>query len=208
MRSLKLKICGMRDLANIRDVAAHRPDYMGFIFYPGSPRCVPDDFTLPALQSIRKVGVFVNQGHLEILKKVKQSQVDYVQLHGNETPDECRIIKQEGIAVIKAFSVDEHFDFTTTVAYEPFCEFFLFDTKGKHFGGNALRFDWNVLKRYNQSKPFFLSGGLNESNIANVNELTGMNLFAVDLNSGVELEPGVKDIQKIENIRRKLNSSL
>lgn len=206
MRSVKIKICGMRDLSNIQDVAALRPDYLGFIFYPKSPRYVGNDFHLPSLNGIRKVGVFVNASQSEVLSTAKKFQLDYVQLHGNETVEECMALQEVGLKVVKAFAVDDGFDFRTTVAYEPGCEFFLFDTKGKYFGGNAVPFDWKNLARYNQAKPFFLSGGLNENNIAGVRELKDTNLYAVDLNSGVEIQPAVKDTHKIENIKRNINS--
>jgi phosphoribosylanthranilate isomerase len=206
MKSLKIKICGMRKLSNIEDVAKLRPDYMGFIFYPKSPRFVGHDFVLPALSGIKKVGVFVNESSADILEKAEQFHLDYVQLHGNESVDECRILKNENVRVIKAFALDNKFDFKTTIAYEPYCEFFLFDTKGKYYGGNAATFDWRVLKQYNQARPYFLSGGLNEKNITNIGQLERTNLHALDLNSGVEAEPGVKDISKVECIKSILNS--
>jgi phosphoribosylanthranilate isomerase len=206
MTPLKIKICGMRELSNIEDVAKLRPDYMGFIFFPKSPRFVGHDFRLPALPGIKKVGVFVNESPAAILETVEQFQLDYVQLHGNESVDECTILQKQNVRVIKAFAVDNTFDFKTTIAYEPCCEFFLFDTKGKYFGGNAVTFDWRVLKQYNQARPYFLSGGLNENNITNIEQLESTNLHALDLNSGVEAEPGVKDISIVERVKSILNS--
>jgi phosphoribosylanthranilate isomerase len=204
MTALKIKICGMRELSNIEDVAKLRPDYMGFIFYPKSPRFVGHDFRLPSLPGIKKVGVFVNESPAGILETVEQFHLDYVQLHGNESVDECTTLKNENVRVIKAFAVDYKFDFRTTIAYEPCCEFFLFDTKGEYFGGNAVAFDWTILNQYNQARPYFLSGGLNENNIMNIEELKSTSLYALDLNSGVEAKPALKDIRKIGDVKEKL----
>jgi phosphoribosylanthranilate isomerase len=186
---IKVKICGMRDAANIQSVAELRPDYMGFIFYPGSPRYVGQTFSV-SLDSIRKVGVFVNESTEAILKK----GFDIVQLHGNEKPAQTDELKDKGITVIKAFAIDDDFDFARTKDYK--ADYFLFDTKGKYHGGNAKTFNWNKLNEYDQRIPFFLSGGLSATNLKDLSLLKDMNLYAVDLNSGVEASPGVKDLFK------------
>lgn len=190
---IKLKVCGMRDPANIKAVGDLHPDYMGFIFYDKSPRYVGEDFSITVPNA---VGVFVNESTEKILAK----GVDIVQLHGNESPAQCLELKLRGIQVIKVFPVDDDFDFDTTKEYESVADFFLFDTKGKFYGGNAYPFDWNKLNEYNQAKPFFLSGGLNSQNLMNLDLLRGMNLHAIDVNSGVEDSPGVKNIEKIKNV--------
>ena len=191
----KIKICGMRDAENIQAVAGLQPDYMGFIFYEKSPRFVGSEFSVTGLNA---VGVFVNESTEEILNKLKSINAGIVQLHGNETPEQCAELKGKGIQVIKAFSIDDDFDFDKTRPYEDVVDYFLFDTKGKYYGGNAYPFDWNKLNEYSQSKPFFLSGGLNAQNVANLDLVKGMNLYAIDLNSGVEDSPGVKNIEKIK----------
>ncbi len=202
-KSISLKICGMRDSKNILEVAALQPDYMGFIFYEKSPRYVGSDFSIPTgfPETIKRVGVFVNE-QVEIVKAFSlKHQLDYVQLHGHESVAECAELKQSGIGVIKVFSVDADFDFKTTTPLENCVDYFLFDTKGKFYGGNAATFDWGLLNSYNQAVPFFLSGGLNEQNISEIKNLKEMNLHAIDVNSGVELSPGIKDIDLIKKIK-------
>jgi len=207
MDKIKLKVCGMRDDNNILAVADLQPDYMGFIFYPQSPRFVGDDFQfiyhLPPF--IRKVGVFVNSPTEEMVRQVKRLGLDYLQLHGNETIHQCDELKKTGIKLIKAFSIDEDFDFGNVKPYQSFVDFVLFDTKGKYYGGNARTFDWNILKKYNQEIPFFLSGGISPYNVIEVNKLKDMNVHAVDVNSGVEINPGLKDIVKVEAIKKILD---
>jgi phosphoribosylanthranilate isomerase len=197
---LKLKVCGMRDADNIRAIAAFQPDYMGFIFYRNSPRWVGEEFVMPDLPQIKKVGVFVNATSEEMLEAVTRHGLDVLQLHGNESVGQVKEMVRHGVAIWKVFNLDAEFDFRQVEAYEPFVEVFLFDTKGKHFGGNATTFDWTVLKKYHQRIPFMLSGGLNATNVAGVHELTAMNIRGVDLNSGVESAAGVKDPEKLRNV--------
>ncbi|MCA4896025.1 MAG: phosphoribosylanthranilate isomerase [Cytophagales bacterium] len=202
---MALKVCGNRD--NIVEVASLNPDYMGFIFYEPSPRHVGVDFKMPVLpKSIKKVGVFVNE-EVEVIKKlVAKFKLDFVQLHGHESVEDCRVLKELGVGVIKVFSVDATFDFDTTAPYEGVVDYFLFDTKGKFYGGNAIPFDWNLLTNYHQRVPFFLGGGLTLENISGIKRLSTMNLHAIDVNSGVEDSPGLKSIVKIESILEILNS--
>lgn len=198
---LKIKICGMRDLLNMESVAAAiMPDYMGFIFYDKSPRFVGQSFRMPELvPPILKVGVFVNEQPERILDLTKRYGLDYVQLHGDESPDYCKQLKR-GVRVIKAFSVNAEFDFEEVTAYKSHVDYFLFDTKGKQRGGNGIPFDWNLLSSYDQEIPFFLSGGLSAENSNQLKLVKGMNVHALDLNSGVEDSPGIKNIAKISEL--------
>ena len=197
----------MRDANNIAAVSQLHPDFMGFIFYPPSPRYVGDDFKMPdsVSSTTRRVGVFVNEMTSVIIQKVKEHGLDYVQLHGNESAAQCLELKNHGIGVIKVFSVDDEMDFTVTRAYRNAVDYFLFDTKGKYFGGNATRFNWNVLSRYDQEVPFFLSGGISTEHIEEIKNLRDINLAAIDVNSGVEIRPAFKDVNKIESIKEILN---
>ncbi|HEY8934285.1 MAG TPA: phosphoribosylanthranilate isomerase [Cyclobacteriaceae bacterium] len=199
---IKLKVCGMRDAENIMQVALCQPDYMGFIFYEKSPRFVGTNFQVPGAfsPSIKRVGVFVNEESQTVLKHSKALKLDYVQLHGKESEEQCNQFKDAGIGVIKVFSVDDAFDFTVTKPYKDYVDFFLFDTKGKYHGGNAVTFNWSILKNYDQEIPFFLSGGINPDNVSGIAELKEMNIHALDINSGVEITPGVKDVHKIKLI--------
>lgn len=204
--TIALKVCGNRD--NITEVASLNPDYMGFIFYEPSPRYVGVGFTMPSdfPESIKKVGVFVNE-ELEVIKRVVSDlKLNFVQLHGSESVEDCRALKQFEVGVIKVFAIDETFDFNTTVPYETTVDYFLFDTKGKFYGGNAVPFNWNLLLNYHQRIPFFLGGGLTPENILGLKNISKMNLHAIDINSGVEDSPGHKDISKLEDVIDILNS--
>jgi phosphoribosylanthranilate isomerase len=207
MERIKLKVCGMKEDDNIRAVGDIRPDYMGFIFYPQSPRFIGGDFqfVFPLSPQIKKVGVFVNELSEEMLWQLKRLSLDYLQLHGDESVAQCEELKKNGAKLIKAFSIDEDFDFSVTRPYQPSIDYFLFDTKGKYYGGNARTFDWNILNKYDQKVPFFLSGGISPYNAADVLKLEGMNIHALDVNSGVEINPGLKDIIKVNTIKKILN---
>jgi phosphoribosylanthranilate isomerase len=196
----------MRDASNIMQVATLQPDYMGFIFYAKSPRFVGMDFELPANfpGTIKKVGVFVNETTEVMVALHQRLRMDFLQLHGHETVEQVKELSGQGIKVIKVFSVDDDFNFSKTNAYEDHVSFFLFDTKGKYYGGNAMAFNWKKLEEYNQKVPFFLSGGLNDENIRGLDLLSGMNLHALDVNSGVEISPALKDIQKIRTLDKKI----
>ena len=202
----KLKICGMKFPENILEISQLKPDFLGFIFYNKSPRNfegeIPD---LP--EEIKKVGVFVNDSSDEILQKAKQHNLDFIQLHGNESPEFCSEIQKE-IPVIKAFSVDEYFDFDTLNDYENSCDYFLFDTKGKNHGGNGITFDWSLLDNYKLEKKYFLSGGISLENAPKLLEFlkakSAENCVAVDINSQFETLPGLKNTAKITEFKSKL----
>lgn len=202
-----LKICGMRDASNINEVANLRPDFLGFIFYARSPRYVGVDFVVPPMsKDTKKVGVFVNQD-LVVAERIAQTQqLDFVQLHGDESVQYVASMKRTGIGVIKAFRIDEQFDFENVIEYQPYCDYFLFDARGKDYGGNNTVFDWRVLSRYNQRVPFLLSGGLNNGNLTDaLDAVSGMNCAGFDLNSGVEVSPGVKNTNAVERALQILN---
>jgi phosphoribosylanthranilate isomerase len=197
----------MKRPANISDVSLLDIDYMGFIFYSKSPRFVGVDFVLPPLTPrLKRVGVFVNESTNNILAKAAEFGLDYIQLHGGESPQQCIELRTDGLKVIKVFSVDDDFSFDETVAYRDVSDFFLFDAKGKHFGGNARKFNWNVLNNYDQEVPFFLSGGLGHENLAEREIFSKWNLHAVDINSGVEDSPGLKNINAISKVIEILNA--
>lgn len=205
---MKIKVCGMRDAPNLAEIAALNPDFIGFIFYDQSPRFVGellDEATVKALpRSIRKVGVFVNASPDYILRNVKKYDLQYVQLHGNETPEYCRSLQNRGINIIKAFRVDGSFNFSMLNNYKAFADFFLFDAKGDQPGGNGITFDWSVLKNYDNTKPFFISGGIGLDNLDQLEQLKGMKLYGVDVNSQVETAPGVKDVDKVKELIARL----
>ncbi|GAA4767692.1 MULTISPECIES: phosphoribosylanthranilate isomerase [Flavobacterium] len=201
---MKLKICGMKYLDNIQEVAFLQPDYLGFIFYDKSPRLFNGEIpTLP--KPTQKVGVFVNAYLDDILDKVRNYNLQFVQLHGDETPDFCKLFKQTDTKVIKVFSVDEAFNFDAITPYETVCDYFLFDTKGENPGGNGKLFNWEILKNYPSKKPFFLSGGIS---LAEINKIKQLNLpiHAIDVNSKFEIEPGLKNTQLLKELQHELSS--
>lgn len=205
--NVKLKICGMRDPANIAEVAALQPDYMGFIFYDKSPRFVGDDFEMPtALPSSKRVGVFVNEETQRIVDTITRHKLDFIQLHGHESSEQCHELKVKGVKIIKAFSIDKDFDFNSIKPYANFVSYLLFDTKGTYFGGNAKKFDWTLLQKYDQQIPFFLSGGISADNVSAIKEMDELNVHAIDVNSGVEVSPGLKDVKKIKELKRVVSS--
>jgi phosphoribosylanthranilate isomerase len=206
---MKLKVCGMRKSSNIQELIPLKPDFIGFIFYDKSPRYVGEGLNEELIRaipsSIRKVGVFVNSSPDYIMSMARQYDLQYVQLHGNELPDICRVLRQKGLSIIKAFSVDNTFNFAMLNNYKPFCDLFLFDTKGTQPGGNGVPFDWNILRKYDQEKPLLLSGGISLDNIDQVVELTkSIRIYGIDINSCFELEPGLKDMTQIQKLIGKI----
>ncbi|WP_316800819.1 phosphoribosylanthranilate isomerase [Pedobacter frigidisoli] len=203
MKEVKLKVCGMTLAANIAAVASLRPDYMGFIFYKQSPRMITDvsaELIKYIPSEIKSVGVFVNEELSVVKKKVQDYQLKAVQLHGQESVAYCEDLKDSfaGLEVIKAFGVDEHFDFRVLKDYQKVIDYFLFDTKTKAHGGSGKTFDWKILEHYTLDQPYFLSGGIDLEHAAAIAEIEDARLYALDINSRFEVEPGIKDAQKIK----------
>ena len=198
----------MRDPENILQVAELQPDYMGFIFYEKSKRYVGKEFKIPTQLSknIKRVGVFVNESTENMLSLARLHKLDFIQLHGDEPVKQCWELKQEKFGVIKVFSIDEHFSFAKVEPYKKEVDYFLFDTKSSLYGGTGKTFDWNLLNGYDQEIAFFLSGGLSAGNIQAARNSDSWNLHAFDLNSGVEMAPGLKSIEKLVELKNVLNS--
>lgn len=199
--NIQIKICGMKFSENITEIASLQPDFLGFIFYEKSPRYFKND--IPFLdKSIQKVGVFVNPTFEEVKEKVSQYKLDLVQLHGDESADFCALIENKLVKVIKALSIDNEFNFNTLKTYNNSCSYFLFDTKGKHYGGNGTLFNWDILEHYALDKPYFLSGGIGLENINAFEEFSkkeyAKNCIGIDLNSRFELEPGLKNAKTLK----------
>ena len=197
---MKIKVCGMKEPENMRALAELPIDMMGLIFYEKSPRCVDerDAGRINALSlAIPKVGVFVDATEVAILEKMKRFSLQFVQLHGNESPDFCYSLKKKGLLIIKAFQIKTDEDWKTCSLYEGCCDYFLFDTPTPHYGGSGNKFDWEILSTYTGSTPFFLSGGIAPENAESIRRLNFPHLFAVDLNSRFETSPGIKDMDRI-----------
>lgn len=197
---MKLKVCGLKYQSNIEELISLSIDYMGFIFYKKSPRYIDNqldfDFMRSIPKHIKKVGVFVNESSYSIINTVGHYDLDLVQLHGDESIDVCRELKPYA-KIIKAFQVDETFDFEILENYLPVVDYFLFDTPTKNYGGSGQSFNWQVLENYNYTTPFFLSGGINEEHIDKIKSLQMPQLIAIDINSKFETEPGLKNKQQI-----------
>jgi phosphoribosylanthranilate isomerase len=207
-RIIKLKVCGMKYKENIQELVAISPDYIGFIFYPKSKRYVGDqldvDYVNKIPNTITKVGVFVNATTDEIVKTAEKYGIEFIQLHGDEGVEQCKELKFHGFHVIKAFSIDQHFDFDALSKYKLYTDYYLFDTKGESQGGNGYAFDWSVLDHYNNEKPFFLSGGVGTDNIEGIEALKHLDIHAVDVNSKFEKSPGLKDVKLLREFEAKL----
>ena len=190
-----VKVCGMRDAGNIRELEALGIHWMGMIFWPKSKRfvSVPPSY-LP--KQTRKVGVFVDATEEDIRQYVEAYQLDMVQLHGQESPDFLKSLKS--LTIIKAFNIATAEDLQKTADYEGLADYFLFDTKGKAVGGNGEKFDWSVLDSYHGSTPFLLSGGIGPEDASSVKSFRHQKCIGIDLNSRFETEPGLKDITKIK----------
>jgi len=200
---MKLKVCGMREADNIRDLLELEPDYMGMIFYEKSPRCVLE-MPKADLSGVEKVGVFVNASDEEMKEKAQTYGLDLLQLHGEEPVDQVKRLKEHGFKLIKVFSVADELPIALMQAYSPYVDYFLFDTKTPAYGGSGQKFDWGILKDYDLEKPFFLSGGIELDDLDAIRQLGMKQLYAIDVNSRFELAPAVKDIKKIKALKDKL----
>lgn len=197
----------MKHPENIEQLLTIRPDFMGLIFYPKSPRNVDlnlDPEFIQSLKDVKKVGVFVNESLDTIGQKIQLYGLDMIQLHGQESPETCRHLQAEQVEVVKVFSVGNGFDFGCLRPYESVVDYFLFDTKGKHPGGNGLLFNWEILQEYPSEHPFFLSGGIGPESLDRLKTLNFPKLYAIDVNSRFELDPGLKDIPAVQQFALQL----
>ena len=198
---MKIKICGMKYSENIKAVAALHPDFMGFIFYPKSPRFAAalDIETLNSLpNSIKKIGVFVNENLENILTIAYKYKLDGMQLHGTELVEMCEKLKKVGYIIIKAFPIAEAYNFKVTKAYEGACDYFLFDTKTDVYGGSGVKFNWKMLEEYKGETPFLLSGGIADDDAEDILKIEHPKFAGIDLNSKFEVKPGIKNVKLLE----------
>ena len=200
METLKVKVCGLNKKQNILDVIAAGADLIGLIFFDKSPRSVEKgdvDKSFIRELSIKKVGVFVNATEDQVVEIALNYQLDFLQLHGDESPQLCKNLKERGYKILKAVSVFTESDLNQISDYEDKIDYFLFDTKGKNRGGNGVKFDWDILKNYSLKTPFLLSGGISLEDASAVSSLDLHKLEGVDINSGFESSPGNKKIEEV-----------
>ena len=158
-------------------------------------------------KEIPAVGVFVNETKENILMYVDRFGLNYVQLHGDESPEYCRTLHSQGIRIIKAFSIALPKDLLAIFNYEGFCDYYLFDTRTVHYGGSGQQFDWSILQRYTGSTPFLLSGGINSYSVKALKEFHHPRLAGIDINSRFETSPGIKDVERIERFLKELRTN-
>ena len=207
-----IKVCGMRDDANIRAVERLGPSLMGFIFWPHSSRYAGrHPVVMP--QSCRRVGVFVDEQLDEVVRTAGLHALDYIQLHGHESPGYIRQLCEmtsvlphrvgqgSGIPVIKAFAIATEADLAQTAAYDGVADLFLFDTRAQLPGGSGRQFDWSVLCAYRGNTPFLLSGGIGADDVQRLCDFVGhcpssvaALMAGIDVNSRFETGPGMKDV--------------
>jgi len=214
----QLKVCGLTKPDQIQELISMNVDFLGFIFYEKSPRYVLNHLSTEEISAIDhhgKTGVFVNEELDIILQMVQKAGLNFVQLHGDESDDfivelrqklnpEVGIIKVIRIgnnAVENKMKITQIFNFQRTISNLQPITYFLFDTDSKAFGGTGKQFDWNILNEFEIPLPYFLSGGISEDNIENI-EMLKQQPFALDINSKFETEPGHKNIDRIREFKR------
>ncbi|MCO6429317.1 MAG: phosphoribosylanthranilate isomerase [Deltaproteobacteria bacterium] len=198
----------MRERDNIEEILQLSPDFMGFIFYRPSKRYVGDGFKLSEDKFnwgvCRRVGVFVNHELDVVRRAVDDANLHAVQLHGSEEPAYCEQLKEAlpDIEIWKAFSVGPDFDLQSISLYSDVTETFLFDSPLSGFGGSGRSFDWGLISRYNDPRPFILAGGIGSGNISEALRFKrkAASLIAVDINSKAEKVPGVKSPELVSRI--------
>ncbi len=202
---MKIKVCGLTQSDQLKQVDDLNVDFAGLIFYQRSQRFVLNKLHSEEVRklnlAIQKVGVFVNASEEDIMTQIELYELDMVQLHGDETPAFCKHISN-AVSVIKAFRItknnEQNIDWMIK-PYEECCDYYLFDTnRVGAYGGTGEKFDWQILKNNKIDKPFFLSGGIGFDDVEKVKGLQHPFLYAVDVNSRFEIEPGVKNIGQVE----------
>ncbi len=203
---MKVKVCGITRADQFNTLAQMGVDMIGFNFYPSSERYVSNQIAgLSSATVTHRVGVFVNPS-LDVLgEKITTHNLDMVQLHGDEPVDFCRQASSS-IPVIKAFGIDEAFDFNALQPYAEVVSYFLFDTRTAGYGGSGRKFNWQLLAGYRLNTPFLLSGGIRLADIAGIKKIAHPQLAGIDVNSGFEISPGVKDLAKINEMMNLLSN--
>lgn len=203
--NLKLKVCGLTQLAQIQELISLNIDFLGFIFYEKSPRFVLNHLSLEEIAEINhqgKVGVFVNETVEKIVEISEKANLNFIQLHGDENEEFILRLRQrlsENVKIIKVFRISVQSQKSEVRRFEN-VDYFLFDTDSKAFGGTGKSFDWQILNEIEISKPYFLSGGISIENLENLKILKQKPLV-LDINSKFETEPGIKDLEKIKKFK-------
>lgn len=204
-----IKICGITNKSNLLEIISLKPEMMGFIFYPVSARYMADklhpDDLVEIPKKIKRVGVFVNADEYEINGIFWKYNLDMVQLHGDESPSLCRQLSSMNIPVIKAFQINEYFDFNDVEGYLKYCRYFLFDTKTEAYGGSGSKFNWEILNKYKLGHPFILSGGIAAGDEDKIISINNPALIGVDVNSRFESSAGIKNVPLLKTFINNLS---
>ena len=200
---MKTKVCGLVRSEDILRLAASGIDYAGMVFYPASSRFAGGKLDTSLLGElavlyprVKRVGVFVDADPDEVVITAEKYNLNALQFHGHESPEYCRAFCEE-YEVIKAFRIGGEEDFRRAQKYEKSAQRFLFDTAGPLPGGNGRQWDWSLINMYTGSIPFFLSGGIRAGDVLKVSSVRHSRFFGIDLNSGFELAPGIKDADAV-----------
>ncbi len=207
---IKIKVCGMTQAGNVKELTQLNPDYIGFIFYPASKRYIGEHIPTEILEiipaTIKKVGVFVNVPLEEIKHIIRTNQLDGVQLHGEESIQYCRSIKETGVFLIKTFGIGDQLNQDLMAPYTTVADYFLFDKSSADYGGTGKKFNWDLLKQYTLAKPVILSGGISPEDMDQLNTLHYKWIHGIDLNSRFENSPGIKNIEHLRKFFEKVRS--
>ena len=197
-----IKVCGMTDASNIRQVAETGVDWIGMIFWQPSSRCCHDPGVAQTIpEGIQRVGVFVDEEVETIVRRTEECGLNRVQLHGRETATSIRQLRQrlpQGVEIIKAISIHTLDDLALAKAYEPLADYLLFDTKCETVGGSGRQFDWSILNHYQGQRPFLLSGGIRPDDARRLAAFSHPQLAGYDLNSRFETAPGIKNVEALQ----------
>ena len=208
---MRVKVCGITQEEQLAKLPEAGAAFAGFIFYPKSPRYVLRHMTTNQIRkenNINKVGVFANATVEEVLQMVDECRLHMVQLHGDETPKYCEKIA-DYISVVKAFRISDTDNIGWRIKdYMDVCDMFMFDTEGAGYGGTGKKFNWDKLHDVAIGKPYFLSGGIEPTDVEKLKEFSkrpeAKALFALDINSKFEVVPGVKNLELIKKFTTEL----
>ena len=201
---MKIKVCGMKNKENIEALEnVSEVDFIGHIFAEKSPRFIGNNVVQSNLPSF---GVFVNASQQEIEKATSAFDLSFIQLHGDESPEFSKAINETLKPVVKVISISKKEDFHKTSDYEGCCTYFLFDTKTNLRGGSGKKFDWSLINEYNGKTPFFLSGGIHIEDVKAIEKIKHPLLYGIDINSGFEIEPGLKNIELIKSFAKQIKA--
>jgi len=205
-----IKVCGIGEIENVKQIAALDIDMIGFNFYKPSSRYISVEQAKMLASKVRsgisKVGVFVNEELNHVRSVYDQVELDYAQLHGDESLAYCNELSKT-CKVIKVFRVDDDFDMSVVYPFETCSAYFLFDTKTKLFGGSGKEFNWEILKAYKGATPFLLSGGIGPESAEAVHNWTHDAYVGVDINSKFEVKPAIKNVAEVNQFAETIKES-